>query len=129
MCNSCALETAAHLLFHCTYARRVWHLLAMKLGIRVMVPGSDIQEIWDESFREMCRNGAIKEEIWTCWFVCALWEIRKQQNVVIFKDTKVPPWLIANKIVSEVKLWRQYCKFCLFCLLVFVDFCNFRQGF
>ncbi|XP_078169473.1 uncharacterized protein LOC144563882 [Carex rostrata] len=92
MCQDCSVETAKNLFFTCQNAKEVWSRFATFLQI-----GDAVRDTWEASCNFYCSsNRERNRHVWITYFMSVLWSLWRQRNEVIFRDKKLPSWLVAN---------------------------------
>ncbi|XP_078174442.1 uncharacterized protein LOC144568087 [Carex rostrata] len=105
MCDMDTLETSHHLFFQCVNAREVWACVG-----DVMQEEASVQETWEASMDRYGSKQGNQRQIWIVLFMAVLWSIWRQRNEVIFRGTKLPVRLVANRAKEEAQLWQRFCK-------------------
>lgn len=109
LCTYCERETTIHLLFFCQYASQIWHKVSSTLGIKIMIRGITVEQIWTSSWRAVNSSRSMSRNAWTASFMCTVWHIWKQRNRVIFGDTALRTEVVAQRCVQDFKLWLKHC--------------------
>lgn len=113
MCSSNWDETAVHLLFRCSYARRVWRIVESELGCKLVSANTvqgvvpTVRYIWEAS--RLAGGNTITSQVWMVRFLCTLWWIWRQRNNRIFRGEVVPPEMLAWKVLQEGAMWLKFC--------------------
>lgn len=112
-CNSGLMESAIHLVYHCSYAQKVWSRIEDKWGSCLVdrdmrVPDS-VQALWSASWLKVKRSGAMSKKEWAVRMMGVLWHLWRQRNDKIFRNKSVPAKVLANNAWSDSNLWLRYC--------------------
>ena len=110
LCADCQLETANNLFFTCQYAKTVWDMIQRELGSTIMVEGETVQETWDKSWQFVKYCGRFSKKGWASGFMCAVWQIWRQRNEMVFRQKALPAYKLANLIIQESQQWLKYCR-------------------
>lgn len=105
LCDERPLETVHHLFFQCQNAREVWAQCSDIMQSRDLV-----SEIWESSRLLYCSKEGNQRQDWVVNFMAVLWSLWRQRNEVIFRGSKVPPWLVASRADEDTKLWLRFCS-------------------
>ena len=106
-CQRCSLETAAHLLFNCDYARICWNRLTLHLGYSILCRGDSIQQTIIRSSRR-CRH-RLQRKTWGIIFFSLCWQLWKARNYKVFQRKCLAPILVVEHALKEARLWQKYC--------------------
>lgn len=113
MCLDCPIESGLRLLFLCPYAVNVWWIVSSRLGVTLFKPGQTIEQIWHDSYKAFCQScgesARRKGKFWCTWFICVTWGLWKHRNERIFRGNRVPPWILAERLLQEGQLWLGCC--------------------
>ena len=105
MCDEGALETAHHLFFQCANAVGVWeHFSGIKKNMHTM------HDTWEESKQFYCTSTMRNKNEWVVKFMAILWSIWRQRNELIFRSTRLPVRLVANRAEEDARMWLSFCK-------------------
>ena len=104
MCDVCPFETSQHLFFECPNAIEVWERFP-----QLFKHANSVEETWADSLRWHCQSTGKKKGEWATAFMAVLWALWKQRNEVIFRGSKLPTWLVANRAREDAGLWTRYC--------------------
>lgn len=107
MCQSCHLETALHLLFHCEYATNFWMWYSGILGYSIMHISNSVQRTVSKSW-SACKGRVARKE-WGVFFYSGVWMIWKERNNKIFEGKNLDARGAAYKAWNESLLWIQNC--------------------
>lgn len=107
VCNSITIETAKHLLFQCDYAVQVWQGLGARLGIKILANGQAIQDIWLNSLQQQ-GNWHWKKNM-PILLSAACWLLWKHPNGIVFRDRRMLPTILVDRIIHELEMWVKYC--------------------
>ena len=107
LCQSCNIETAAHLFFQCEHATIVWRRVAWYLGYRLMCRGESVQDMVLKSSWKCARQMTRRK--WGVFFFSACWRIWKERNHKIFEKSCAPPIKATEGAMKEALLWLRYC--------------------
>jgi hypothetical protein len=105
LCNQ-TQETAAHLLFHCRYSKRLWGMVKSWIGIpsihlHAWTDDLNLEGWWSKLLNEASDNRKALSSI----IMLVSWTIWKERNARIFNHKSVPNAVLLNIIKTEVKLW------------------------
>ena len=110
-CHLCPLckqvqELAAHLLFHCRFTVRVWGKLKSWLGLHDIhladwAPFESVKVWWRHNATHMTQS---RRPLISLMMLIS-WEIWKERNARVFRNTAVPVGVIVAKIKDECSLW------------------------
>lgn len=111
-CQTCTAgrpETLVHLLFTCAHAKAVWRLLTDDWGYGFLsTEGASLADEWEISLSRARATVRFKMKQWLTRIICACWHIWKHRNGTIFRGQRVPPFILANRIIGESLIWERY---------------------
>jgi hypothetical protein len=106
---ACALcqqedETTDHLLCSCVFAREVWHLLLLPVGLQHLAPehGANLRDWWQLS------RASLPEELRRSYDSAVLlvtWSIWKERNRRTFDHVSKTPLQLLHLILEEANAW------------------------
>jgi hypothetical protein len=107
-CRRCKLynqvqESTSHLLFKCRFTIGVWSKVKQWLGLHDVDPSSwhafrNIKEWWMEAIHKQWQS----KKVMTSLGMLVSWEIWKERNAHIFRNTASTLIVVINKIKEEV---------------------------
>lgn len=97
LCFSCQRETTLHLFFCCPYAIAIWRKVSSILQTKIMSIADSIQD-WTRSWATVKQGIGMKCKTWATSFVCTVWHIWKQRNMVLFEENETNPNIVADSI-------------------------------
>lgn len=107
VCQSTDIETAIHLIFQCSYAVQTWQEVQSRIGVRIIASGQSLQEIWHNSLQLQGNRYWYKMK--PILISCGCWLLWKQRNGIVFNDKRLPPRILADRIVHEFQMWAKFC--------------------
>ena len=110
-CGRCKLcnqtqESAAHLSFKCRFSTRVWVAIKDWLGLHDVDPHGwqnfcNVNEWWTEAIH---KRGQSRKDM-TSLAMLVTWEIWKERNARVFRNTASTANMVIDKIKEEAALW------------------------
>ena len=99
-------ESASHLLFQCRFTSRVWHAVVAWLGMQDHSPliwrhEDTVQDWWLKTINS---GGHIKKAAASI-LMLVMWEMWKERNARVFRNTASLTTIIVAKIKEEAHLW------------------------
>lgn len=105
--------TQFHLLFLRPCVVNVWWIVSMRSGVTLFKPDLGVEQIWHQSLRAFKQTGTdnrkARQKVWATWSICVTWGLWKYRNERIFRGSNLPPWILAERILQERRLWLNYC--------------------
>lgn len=110
-CANCPVESVLHLAFLCPFATAVMKLVSSITTVREAHFRIDtsVQGVWIRSWDMVRAQGQYKKKEWTSRFICAIWNVWKRRNGVIFREEHIPAETLAIRIAHEMDLWLSNC--------------------
>ena len=109
ICKLCFIhpETAVHLAATCSYTTQVWSEVLQKVSLpAVLGPTTstlNLQDWWLACSKLAPPNIVDR---WRSVALLSWWMLWKERNNRIFNNKASPPAVLAEKIVTEISLWR-----------------------
>ena len=110
-CNLCPLcqqvqESAAHLLFQCRYTIRIWGMIKTWLVLHNVQPNDwiDMVSVKDWWSQNATKQTPSRRPLVSLMMLIS-WEIWKERNARVFRNTAVPVGVLVAKIKEECSLW------------------------
>ena len=110
-CGRCKLcnrvqESAAHLLFQCSFSSRVWTVVKSWLGMHDIFPSDwriipTVKDWWEEVIHGVSQHGKALASL----AMLVSWELWKERNARVFRNQSSTMEMVANKIKDETRLW------------------------
>ena len=110
-CGRCKLcnrvqESAAHLLFQCSFSSRVWTVVKSWLGMHDIFPSDwrvipTVKDWWEEVIHGVSQHGKALASL----AMLVSWELWKERNARIYRNQSSTIKMVANKIKDETRLW------------------------
>jgi hypothetical protein len=110
-CGLCPLckqtqETAAHLLSHCRFTKRLWEMVKVWLGTDSFDTNGWTDDIALQSWWEnMSSTNVPNRKALASLTILVSWTIWNERNARVFRNKSTPPLVLLNNIKTEVKLW------------------------
>lgn len=109
LCSTCSNETAMHLFFTCSFAKKVWGLISRRMGYPIVRVQGDVKSTWTRTWSAMRLRGKEGLLRGTVWFVSSCWQIWLMRNNLIFRGERLPPEGTAMKAVEIGTSWLCNC--------------------
>uniref|UniRef100_A0A8R7R329 Reverse transcriptase zinc-binding domain-containing protein n=1 Tax=Triticum urartu TaxID=4572 RepID=A0A8R7R329_TRIUA len=110
-CGLCPLcmqtgESSTHLLCHCRFSVRVWCDIVQWLGLQDVIPtewstATSVKDWW----LQIAQSRAPSRSAMTSLLMLVSWEIWKERNARVFRNSATPTAVLVRNIKEEVKLW------------------------
>ncbi|XP_078156035.1 uncharacterized protein LOC144551794 [Carex rostrata] len=102
------VESAMHLFFQCTHAKRVWYIVHGMIGVRLMHTDVDVQRTFIVSNSKAQRAG-LSTKMWSVFFAATCWGIWKQRRKLLFEVKRPNYRLLVEQVVQEGWMWWRFC--------------------
>lgn len=98
------LETAVHLLLHCSISWQVWSQIILWWGIKWVCPASLYDLLcWWESFNY--KN--VEKVSWDISFYAVLWLLWLERNQIVFRNKVVEIGELVDRIKTTIAIWTK----------------------
>lgn len=79
-------------------------------GHRLMRMGDSMEQIWDNSMKEMSYLEGRAKKNWMSHFLCMLWMLWRRRNEKIFRGNDLLLEILCTRIKQEGDLWIKFCE-------------------
>ena len=95
-----------HLLFQCRFLVAVWNAVKAKIGLSNIVTADwaamrSVRHWWAEIALARSPNGKGMASL----LMLISWELWKERNARVFRNTSTPSMIIVDRILDEASLW------------------------
>lgn len=104
-CLNCPSESILHLVFLCPFAVEVWFHIANFLKRPLFKIGASVQNVWEGYWNLVKSQGRMSKKEWTSRFICAIWNLWKNRNAIIFREQRTAAKILALRTIQEMNLW------------------------